>query len=95
MFQCYYWLIGPIAEDNNFVLVNVVRFKSAWQYKFKDAVDDGFYLTPSNKITVKMMVLTRFLQYYHDFDLKFAALALPYEVNIVFSELVPNSMCCI
>lgn len=77
-----YWFVGPASKDNDVVLVNAVRFKSTWEYKFKyTAVDESFYVTPSNKITVKMMVLKRFLQYYHDFDLKFAALALPYEVS--------------
>lgn len=84
MFQYYYWLIGPVSKGDDVVLVNAVRFKSTWEYKFKDTVNERFYVTPSNKITVKMMVLKRFLQYYHDFNLKFAALALPYEVNIMF-----------
>lgn len=84
MFQYHYWLKGPVTKDNDVVLINAMRFKSTWEYKFKDTVDDSFYVTPSNKITVKMMVLKRFLQYYHDFELKFSALALPYEVNIVF-----------
>jgi len=63
-------------------LANAVHFQSSWIYKFNDAVDDSFYITPSNKVPVKMMTLVRDLQYYHDSELKFAALELPYDVNI-------------
>lgn len=89
----YYWLIGSITKVNNFVLVNAVHLESAWEYKFKDTVDGNFYVTTCNKMAVKMMVLRRFMKYYHDADLKFAALALPYEVNIVFKPVPTNSIC--
>lgn len=59
-----------------------MHFKSSWAHEFKDTQDEPFYLTPKNKVTVKMMTLVHNLQYYHDDDLKFAALELPYEVNI-------------
>jgi len=64
-------------------LANAVHFKSAWAHKFNDAEDEPFYLTPNNKVTVKMMTLKHDLNYYHDKDLKFAALELPYEVNLI------------
>ncbi|XP_008178943.1 serine protease inhibitor 4, serpin-4-like isoform X4 [Acyrthosiphon pisum] len=68
-----------ITKDTALVLANAVHFQSSWVYKFKDAEDDSFYITPSNKVPVKMMTLVHDLQYYHDSDLKFAALELPYE----------------
>ncbi|XP_015375355.1 PREDICTED: serpin B4-like isoform X1 [Diuraphis noxia] len=68
-----------ITQATALVLANAVHFKSAWAHKFNDAEDDSFYVTPSNKVTVKMMTLVHDLQYYHDSDLKFAALELPYE----------------
>ncbi|XP_060838645.1 serpin B4-like isoform X4 [Rhopalosiphum padi] len=68
-----------ITRATALVLANAVHFKSAWEHKFNDAEDDFFYVTPSNKVTVKMMTLRHDLQYYHDSDLKFAALELPYE----------------
>ncbi|XP_025205520.1 serpin B4-like isoform X6 [Melanaphis sacchari] len=70
---------GSINRDTVLVLANAVHFKSGWEHKFNDAEDDYFYVTPSNKVTVKMMTLRHDLQYYHDSDLKFAALELPYE----------------
>jgi len=69
-----------INEGTALVLANAVHFKSAWAHKFNDAEDDFFYVTPSNKVTVKMMTLVHDLQYYHDSDLKYSALELPYEV---------------
>jgi serpin B len=68
-----------ITQATALVLANAVHFKSAWAHKFNDAEDDFFYVTPSNKVSVKMMTLVHDLQYYHDSDLKFAALELPYE----------------
>ncbi|KAL5234128.1 hypothetical protein ACI65C_001538 [Semiaphis heraclei] len=68
-----------ITQATALVLANAVHFKSGWAHKFNDAEDDSFYVTPSNKVTVKMMTLVHDLQYYHDSDLKFAALELPYE----------------
>lgn len=70
---------GSIDKSTALILANAVHFKSAWDHKFNDAVDEPFYLTPNNKVTVKMMTLRHNLQYYHDNDLKFAALELPYE----------------
>jgi len=64
-------------------LANAVHFQSSWVFKFNDAEDDSFYITPSNKVPVKMMNIVHDFQYYHDSDLKFAALELPYDVNIV------------
>ncbi|KAL4149577.1 hypothetical protein QTP88_003503 [Uroleucon formosanum] len=69
---------GSITKDTALVLANAVHFHSSWVYKFNDAEDDSFYVTPSNKVPVKMMTLVHDLQYYHDNDLKFAALELPY-----------------
>ncbi|XP_027846973.1 leukocyte elastase inhibitor-like isoform X4 [Aphis gossypii] len=68
-----------INQATALVLANAVHFKSGWAHTFNDAEDDSFYLTPNNKVTVKMMTLRHDLQYYHDNDLKFAALELPYE----------------
>jgi len=77
-----FFFTDSIDQATALVLANAVHFKSAWAHKFKDAEDDSFYITPSNKVTVKMMNLVHDLQYYHDSDLKFSALELPYEVNI-------------
>nr|BAH72552.1 ACYPI000344 [Acyrthosiphon pisum] len=41
--------------------------------------DGSFYVTPRNKVTVKMMSLIRDFQYLHDTVLKFKALELPYK----------------
>lgn len=62
------------------MLANAVHFKSGWKHEFRDAEDEPFYLTPSNKVNVKMMNLRKDLSYYHDDELKYAALELPYEV---------------
>ncbi|XP_060880830.1 serpin B4-like isoform X2 [Metopolophium dirhodum] len=70
---------GSITRDTDLVLVNAVYFKSDWVHKFKDVYDGYFYETPSNKVTVEIMTLTRDLKYYHDTVLKFKALELPYE----------------
>lgn len=75
-------LLGSITQGTALVLANAVHFKSGWLHKFKETHDETFYLTPSKEITVKMMHLIKDLQYYHDSDLKFAALELPYEVSI-------------
>jgi len=64
-------------------LANAVHFKSGWQHKFEDAVDEPFFLTPTNQVNVKMMSLQHDLKYYHDNELKFAALELPYEVILI------------
>ncbi|XP_008183051.1 leukocyte elastase inhibitor isoform X2 [Acyrthosiphon pisum] len=68
-----------ITKDTALVLVNAVHFKSDWAHTFKHVYDDFFYVTPSNKVTVKMMTLTRDFQYLHDTVLKFKALELPYK----------------
>jgi len=83
-----YWFIGSIDKTTALILANAVHFKSAWEHKFNDAVDEPFYLTPNNKVIVKMMTLRHNLRYYHDNDLKFAALELPYEVNIFLKFLL-------
>lgn len=70
------------------VLANAVHFKSGWIHKFDEAQDEPFYLTSSNQITVKMMNLKHDLPYYHDDDLKFAAIELPYEVFIIFFKIL-------
>ncbi|CAI6368280.1 unnamed protein product [Macrosiphum euphorbiae] len=70
---------GSITKDTDLVLVNAVHFKSDWAYKFEYVYDDFFYVTPINKVTVKMMTLTRHFQYFHDKVLKFKALELPYK----------------
>lgn len=77
-----YWFTGSISENTALVLANAVHFKGAWVNKFSNTEDEPFYLTPNNKVTVKMMSLRHDLQYYHDDGLKFAALELPYQVNI-------------
>ncbi|KAL5234129.1 hypothetical protein ACI65C_001539 [Semiaphis heraclei] len=71
--------IDAINEDTALVLVNAVHFKSDWAHKFYCTQDESFYVTPSNKVTVKMMTLVKDFQYYHDNDLNFGALELPYE----------------
>jgi len=63
------------------VLANALHFKSAWSNEFELVEDDSFYVTPSDQVPVQMMTLVEDLQYYHDEDLKFAALQLPYKVN--------------
>ncbi|XP_025406326.1 leukocyte elastase inhibitor-like isoform X5 [Sipha flava] len=68
-----------INEGTPLVLANAIHFKSGWAHKFRDAEDEPFYLTPNNKVTVKMMTLVHDLSYYHNDELKFAALELPYE----------------
>jgi len=81
MFQ--FLFAGSITKDTGLVLVNAVHFKSDWAYKFEYIYDDFFYVTPINKVTVKMMTLTRHFQYFHDKVLKFKALELPYKVIIL------------
>jgi len=83
-----YWFTGSIDKSTALILANAVHFKSAWNHKFNDAEDEPFYLTPNNKVTVKMMTLRHNLQYYHDDSLNFGALELPYEVNISFKFLL-------
>ncbi|KAL4148666.1 hypothetical protein QTP88_002838 [Uroleucon formosanum] len=68
-----------ITESTALVLANAIHFKSAWAHQFKHVYDGSFYVTPSDKVTVKMMYLERDFQYYHDSDLKFTALELPYD----------------
>ncbi|XP_008190237.1 serpin B4 isoform X2 [Acyrthosiphon pisum] len=68
-----------ITNDTALILANAVHFQSTWIYSFNDAEDDSFYVTPSDKVPVKMMTLVDNLQYYHDNDLQFAALKLPYK----------------
>lgn len=59
-----------------------MHFKCAWVNEFKDTKDEPFYLTPNNQVTVKMMSLKKTLNYYHDDNLKFGVLQLPYEVML-------------
>lgn len=92
-----YLFTGSITKATALVLANAVYFKSGWVYKFKETLDESFYLTPSKEITVKMMHLKHDLLYYHDSNLKFAALELPYEVNISFKFIsnILKSVKCI
>lgn len=62
-----------------------MHFKCDWANKFNDTKDDIFYLTPNNQVTVRMMSLEMLMYYYHDQDLKFSAIQLPYKV--MFSNL--------
>uniref|UniRef100_A0A481MQK4 Serpin n=1 Tax=Nipponaphis monzeni TaxID=196483 RepID=A0A481MQK4_9HEMI len=73
---------GSITEGTSLVLANAIHFKSGWEHKFNDAVDEPFFLTPSQHVTVKMMTLKHDLMYYHDDELKFAAIELPYEHHV-------------
>jgi serpin B len=74
-------LLGPdvLNEKTRLVLTNVIYFKGDWHYEFRkqDTVDGPFFVTPSDKVTVKLMntsVSTNF----GDFgDLK--VLELPYQ----------------
>ncbi|NP_001156566.1 serine protease inhibitor 4-like isoform 1 [Acyrthosiphon pisum] len=68
-----------ITQDTSLVLVNAVHFKSDWAHKCIYVYDGSFYVTPRNKVTVKMMSLIRDFQYLHDTVLKFKALELPYK----------------
>ncbi|XP_050535132.1 serpin B4-like [Daktulosphaira vitifoliae] len=70
---------NSINRETALVLANAIHFKSNWKKKFDEAQDDLFFLTPMNHINVKMMSLTEDLKYYHDTDLKYSALELPYE----------------
>lgn len=74
------------------MLANAVHFKCGWEHKFNDALDEPFYLTPNNKVTVKMMTLRHDLKYYHSEELKFAALELPYEVIIPFKIIFKTNI---
>lgn len=90
VFIIEYWFLGTIDKSTALVLANAVHFKCGWINEFQDAKDEPFYLTPDNQVTVKMMSLKKNLYYYHDDDLKFAALQLPYDV--IFYELLFNSL---
>ncbi|VVC37390.1 Serpin domain,Serpin, conserved site [Cinara cedri] len=70
---------GSINQSTALVLANAVHFKSAWENKFTSTEDEPFFLTPNNKVTVKMMTLKHGLKYYHDNELKFGAVELPYQ----------------
>lgn len=79
----YIGFTGSISQSTTLVLANAVHFKSAWVKKFTSTEDEPFFVTPNNKVIVKMMSLRNNLQYYHDDELKFGAVELPYIVNIV------------
>lgn len=68
-------------------MANAIHFKSGWQHKFNDAVDEPFFITPSNQVNVKMMTLKHKLKYYHNDELQFAALELPYKVIWILVNL--------
>jgi len=77
-----FFFTESINNDTVLILANAVHFKSGWAHQFEHVYDGFFYVTPNNKVTVKMMHLEHGFRYYHDNDLKFAALELPYKVNI-------------
>lgn len=74
-------------------MANAVHFKSNWLHKFNDAVDEPFFVTPCNKVNVKMMKLIRDLMYYYDDELKYAALELPYEVSSLNFNKLNKTTC--
>lgn len=76
---------GSIDKHTALVLANAVHFKCDWENKFNDTNDELFYLTPNNQVPVRMMSLEKLMYYYHDHDLKFSAIQLPYKV--MFSNL--------
>ncbi|XP_050435896.1 leukocyte elastase inhibitor-like isoform X2 [Adelges cooleyi] len=78
---------GSIQADTNLVLANAVHFKCGWKNEFSDTQDEPFFLTPENQVNVKMMSLRKDLLYYHDGDLKYAALELPYK-NFFFKMII-------
>lgn len=75
--------IDTINKDTELVLANAIHFKCGWKHTFLDAIDEPFYISKDNKVNVKMMTLTKNLYYYHDENLKFKALELPYDVSIL------------
>ncbi|XP_050430575.1 uncharacterized protein LOC126839339 [Adelges cooleyi] len=78
---------GSIQSDTPLVLANAVHFKSSWKHEFHNTQDGAFFLTPENQTIVKMMSLRKDLLYYHDGELKYTALELPYK-NSFFSMII-------
>ncbi|XP_050430549.1 leukocyte elastase inhibitor-like isoform X2 [Adelges cooleyi] len=81
-----------INENTALVLANAVHFKCDWLHKFNVAIDEPFYATPTTKVNVKMMSLTKDLLYYHDDQLMYSALELPYKNhNFKMIILLPDA----
>ncbi|XP_022165487.1 serpin B6-like [Myzus persicae] len=86
------FLEDSINCDTTLVLVNAVHFKSSWAHPFRHVYDEFFYVTPSNKVPVKMMNLECDFQYYYDSILKFSALELPYNnCDFKMTILLPDA----
>lgn len=74
-----------IDANTALVLANAVHFKSPWAHKFYEINKEPFYSYSKEIQPVKMMTLMHDLQYYHDIQLKYSAVELPYDVNIALN----------
>lgn len=81
----YVLVTDSINMETASVLANAIYFKCDWENKFTSTEDESFYLTPNNKVTVKMMNLKYEFLYYYNKELKYAALEIPYKVKLFFN----------
>uniref|UniRef100_A0AB38ZE72 Venom serpin 1 n=1 Tax=Ectomocoris sp. TaxID=3104572 RepID=A0AB38ZE72_9HEMI len=72
---------GTIDALTRLVLTNAIHFKANWASKFNEAltIDDDFYVTPENKVKVKMMVKKEKFPFRMHQELDAKILELPYE----------------
>ncbi|XP_073970086.1 leukocyte elastase inhibitor-like isoform X4 [Rhodnius prolixus] len=72
---------GTITPLTRLVLTNAIHFKANWAKPFDAELtsDEDFYVSPDNKVKVKMMSKTGQFPYKYNPELKAKILELPYE----------------
>uniref|UniRef100_A0A224XIX2 Putative serine proteinase inhibitor n=1 Tax=Panstrongylus lignarius TaxID=156445 RepID=A0A224XIX2_9HEMI len=72
---------GVVDSSTRMLLTNAIHFKANWESKFNTKLtkDGDFYITPDNKVTVKMMFQSARFPFKHHPELKAKILELPYE----------------
>uniref|UniRef100_A0A224XRJ3 Putative serpin n=1 Tax=Panstrongylus lignarius TaxID=156445 RepID=A0A224XRJ3_9HEMI len=72
---------GTVDSLTRMILTNAIHFKANWASQFNENLtkDDDFYITPDNKVKVKMMFKSAKFPFKHHPELKAKILELPYE----------------
>lgn len=81
---------GSITSDTRLVLANAVYFKGKWSKPFKPekTVSNTFCLSSASRTEIKMMREKYDMQYTRNEELKFAAVSVPYQNNVVSMVIV-------
>ncbi|XP_050532594.1 serpin B10-like [Daktulosphaira vitifoliae] len=70
---------NTVDQSTTMIMINALHFHSPWLYKFDEAKDEPFYITPTTTTNVKMMSLTANLGLYRNEAAKYSVIKIPYE----------------